>query len=197
MRGAASTAAYGSAVSRRFARARLFARDRRGATAVEFAMVAAPFMALVFGIFELGMMFLVSTTMESAAQAEARTLRTGQFQSAGGDAASYKSAICSSLAWLTSDCGGNLYVDVRTFPAFAQVTAPWPVTNGQIDPSKLVFQTTSACSIVLARAFYNWTLLAPGLSGVAHMNNNKVLLLASAAFRNEPFNGATCPPPPP
>ena len=31
-----------------------FARARRGATAVEFAMVAVPFLALVFGIFELG-----------------------------------------------------------------------------------------------------------------------------------------------
>ncbi|MEI9891608.1 MAG: hypothetical protein WDN45_14980 [Caulobacteraceae bacterium] len=81
---------------------------------------------------------------------------------------------------------------MRTFPAFGQVTAPWPVTNGQIDPGKLTFQATSACSIVLARAFYNWTLLAPDLSGIAHMNGNKVLLSAAASFRNEPFNGQTC-----
>jgi Flp pilus assembly protein TadG len=186
MPGDALTAAYGSAFLRRFARA------RRGATAVEFAMVAAPFMALVFGIFELGMMFLVSTTMESSAQEEARTLRTGQFQSAGGTAASYKSAICGSLGWLTSDCNANLYVDVRTFPTFAQATAPWPVTNGVIDPSKLTFQTTSSCQIVLARAFYNWTLLAPDLSGVAHLSGNKVLLSAATSFRTEPFNGLAC-----
>ena len=192
MPGADLTAAYGSAFLRRFARARLFARDRRGATAVEFAMVAAPFMALVFGIFELGMMFLVSTTMESSAQEEARTLRTGQFQAAGGAAASYKSAICGSLGWLTTDCNANLYVDVRTFPTFAAVSAPWPVTNGAIDPAKLTFQTTSACQIVLARAFYNWTLLAPDLSGVAHLSGNKVLLSAAASFRTEPYSGLAC-----
>ena len=169
-----------------------FAGARRGATAVEFALVAVPFLALVFAIFDLGMMFLVSTTMESSAQDQARTLRTGQFQTSGGTAASYKSAICANLGWLTSDCNANLYVDVRTFPAFGQVAGPWPVTNGAIDPSKLTFQATSACSIVLARAFYNWTLIAPDLSGVAHMNGNKVLLSAAASFRNEPFNGQTC-----
>ena len=169
-----------------------FAAAQRGATAVEFAMVAAPFLAMVFAIFELGMMFLVSTTLESAAQAEARTLRTGQFQSAAGTAASYKTAICDSLGWLTTDCKANLYVDVRAFPTFGQVTAPWPVTEGVIDPNKLTFQATSACTIVLARAFYNWTLLAPDLSGIAHLSGNKVLLSAVASFRNEPFNGQTC-----
>jgi Flp pilus assembly protein TadG len=169
-----------------------FARARRGATAVEFAMVAGPFLALVFGIFELGMMFLVSTTLESSAQELSRTVRTGQFQSDGGTAASYKSSICGRLGWLTADCNANLYVDVRTFPTFSEVAAPWPVTNGVIDPGKLTFQTVSACQIVLARAFYNWTLLAPDLSGIAHMAGNKVLLSASAAFRTEPFNGQTC-----
>ncbi len=34
--------------------------------------------------------------------------------------------------------------------------------------------------------------IAPDLSGVAHMNGNKVLLSAAASFRNEPFNGQTC-----
>lgn len=169
-----------------------FARARRGATAVEFAMVAGPFLALVFGLFELGMMFLVSSTLESSAQREARTVRTGQFQTAGGSAASFKNDICGHLGWLTADCNANLYVDVRTFPTFAQVNGPWPVTNGVLDPAQLTFQATSACQIVLARAFYNWTLLAPDLSGVAHMAGNKVLLSAAFAFRNEPFNGQTC-----
>ena len=169
-----------------------FSGARTGAVAAEFAMIAVPFMALVFGILELGMMFLVATTLESSAQTEARTLRTGQFQSASSTAASYKDAICSNLGWLAADCAANVYVDVRSFSTFGQVAAPWPVTNGAIDPAKLTFQATSACSIVVARAFYNWTLFAPDFSGIAHMNNNKVLLSAVSSFRNEPFNGQAC-----
>ena len=171
---------------------RRFARARQGATAVEFAMIALPFLALVFATLELGMMFLVSTTMESSAQQAARTLRTGQFQAAGLSAADYKNSICNNLGWLAADCQANLYVDVRTFPSFAAVAAPLPIANGAVDPSQINFGPGVACSIVLARAFYNWTLLAPDLSGVAHMNGNKVLLTAATAFRNEPYSGQTC-----
>jgi Flp pilus assembly protein TadG len=170
-----------------------FIRARSGATAVEFAMVALPFLGLIFSTLELGMMFLVSTTLESSAQQAARTLRTGQFQSGGGTAATYKKAVCDGLGWLQSDCQVNVYVDVRTFPTFAAVTGPTPVTNGKIDPAKTQFQAGAACSIVLARAFYNWTLLAPDLSGIAHLSGNKVLLTAASSFRNEPFSGQNCP----
>jgi hypothetical protein len=83
-------------------------------------------------------------------------------------------------------------VDVRTFPTFAAVNGPLPLTNGAFDPSKVSFQSTGACAIVLARAFYNWTLVAPDLSDVPHMAGGKVLLTAATAFRNEPFAGQTC-----
>ena len=171
---------------------RRFVRARQGATAVEFAMVIMPFLSLVFATFELGMMFLVDTTLESSAQEAARTLRTGQFQAAGLTAADYKNTICANLGWLADDCQANLYVDVRTFPTFAAVTAPVPITGGAVDPAQMNFTTGAACSIVLARAFYNWALLAPSLSGVAHMSGNRVLLTAAAAFRNEPYSGQTC-----
>ena len=160
--------------------------------AVEFAMVILPFLGLLFATVELGMMFLVSTTMESSAQSAARTLRTGQFQSAGQSQADYKNSICNNLGWLAADCQANLYVDVKTFPNFAAVTSSDPVTGGAVDPTKLAFTPGAACSIVLARAFYNWTLLVPSLSGVSHMSGNKVLLTAATAFRNEPYSGQTC-----
>jgi Flp pilus assembly protein TadG len=171
---------------------RRFGRARGGATAVEFAMVALPFLALMFATVELGMMFLVSTTLETSAQNAARTIRTGQFQSGAGTAAAYKDAICNGMGWLGADCQANLYVDVRTFNSFGAVNAPPPIANGAINPASMTFQAGAACSIVLARAFYNWTLLAPDLSGVAHMNGNKVLLTAAGAFRNEPFSGQVC-----
>jgi Flp pilus assembly protein TadG len=172
---------------------RRFGRARDGAMAVEFAMVALPFLALIFATVELGMMFLVSTTLESSAQQAARTIRTGQFQSGAGTAAAYKAAVCNGMGWLGADCQANLYVDVRTFNSFGAVNGPSPIVNGAINPASMSFQAGAACSIVLARAFYNWTLLAPDLSGLAHMRGNKVLLTAAAAFRNEPFSGQVCP----
>ena len=41
-----------------------YAKDRRGLAAVEFAMVAAPFFLLIFGLLEICVLFVVSTIME-------------------------------------------------------------------------------------------------------------------------------------
>jgi Flp pilus assembly protein TadG len=169
---------------------RRFGRARDGATAVEFAMIVMPFLGLVFATLELGMMFLVSTTMESSAQSAARTIRTGQFQSGAATAAAYKTAVCNGMGWLGADCQANLLTDVRTFNTFNAVSTAPPIRTA----ADVVFQPGQACSIILARATYNWTLLAPGLSGVTYTGAGKVKLQAAAAFRNEPFSGQICPP---
>ena len=69
-----------------------FAKTRRGSAAVEFAMVALPFLALIFGILELSMIYLVSTTLENATADTARKIRTGELQTAGGATASPRGA---------------------------------------------------------------------------------------------------------
>ena len=53
---------------------RRFAKAQRGATAVEFAIVVVPFMILLFGTMELGMVFLVSTTLQNATDNAARQI---------------------------------------------------------------------------------------------------------------------------
>jgi Flp pilus assembly protein TadG len=65
------------------ARAARFARDRKGATAVEFAFVAAPFFLLVFAILEIALIFFASAIIEEAVADAARDIRTGELQSSG------------------------------------------------------------------------------------------------------------------
>ena len=49
-----------------------FAAARRGTTAIEFAIIALPFCVMLFGIIELGMVFLVSVTLQNATDNAAR-----------------------------------------------------------------------------------------------------------------------------
>lgn len=165
-----------------------FAGARSGSAAVEFAFVALPFLALLFAVLELGMVFLVSTTLQNAADAAGRKIRTGELQAAGGTAATFKAAICADMSWLGSDCATNLTVDVRTFTTFAAVTASDPVTDGAIDPTKTTFQPGNAEDIVLVRAYYSWTLFTPLLnSGLKSLSNGKRLISTTVTFRNEPW----------
>ncbi len=52
------------------------------------ALIATPFFLLLFGIVELGMIFLVASSLENATAEAARTIRTGEMQTAGGATAS-------------------------------------------------------------------------------------------------------------
>jgi len=167
-------------------------KGRSGSAAVEFAMVALPFLALIMGILEISMIYLVSTTLENATSDVARQIRTGQLQTTGGaTAATFTASICSELSWLGSSCASKLYVDVRTFSTFANVTQPSPVNNGAVDPTALQFQLGAAGDIVLVRAFYQWTLFTPVLDGMAAtLNGGSTLITATAAFKNEPYAAA-------
>lgn len=182
---------------------RLFRRwlhDQRGGEAIEMAIVGAPFVALLFGLLELGLVFMVSTTLETAADEASRQIRTGQVQTNGGNAATIKTAICDEMSWLGSNCATNLNLDVRTFTSFAaQGSPPNPVASGTVNPAKFCWDPGGAGSVVLVRAYYTWTIVLPVLNvGLINAGGNKRLINAAISFRNEPYNNnavtpVTCP----
>lgn len=166
-----------------------FRADQDGATAVEFAIIAVPFLALIFGILELGMVFMVSTTLENATETVARQIRTGQFQTSGSNnVTAFKSAVCDEMSWLSSDCTSKLYVNVRTFPKFADVTLTPPATEEELKTEP--FTTGGPEDIVVVRTYYEWSLITPllnqGLQTIA--GSSKRLISSTATFRNEPYN---------
>lgn len=169
-------------------------KDVRGGEAIEMAIVGAPFIALLFALFELGLVFMVSTTLENATDETARKIRTGELQTSGGNATTMKAAICAEMAWLAGTCTSKLNLDVRTFTSFAgQTTPPNPVANGVVTPAKFCWDPGGAGSIVLVRAYYTWKLFLPvlndGLKTVGAGDNR--LISASTSFRNEPYSQAT------
>lgn len=177
-----------------------FLRAREGATAVEFAFVAAPFMALLFGIIELGGIFLASTTLEIATDRAARQIRTGEFQTGGGVSKdSFKTLVCSGMSWLQSPCATNLYIDVRTFDSFQDLAAAQQMDGANFDPNATCWATGSPTDIVLVRTYYRWKLFTPLLSTVmVNIPGTDTRLLSTVStFRNEPYSddaatGAAC-----
>lgn len=169
-------------------------KDVRGGEAIEMALVWGPFVALLFALFELGLVFMVSTTLENATEEAARRIRTGELQTSGGNAATMKSAICAEMAWLAGSCTSKLNLDVRTFTSFAnQTTPPDPVAGGAVTPANFCWDPGGAGSIVLVRAYYTWALVLPvlnaGLKTVGAGNNR--LISSATSFRNEPYTPAT------
>ncbi|WP_374575443.1 TadE/TadG family type IV pilus assembly protein [Phenylobacterium sp.] len=178
---------------------RRFARARRGATAVEFALVALPFVMLLFGIMELAAVFLASATLDLATDRAARLIRTGEFQTSGATSKSaFKSEVCSRMSWLSGACNSNLIVDVQTFANFTDAANAGQPTADQFKNNTTCFTTGTAGDIVLVRAYYTWTLTTPLLDGALdNTGDGKRRIMAIATFRNEPYSsdipvGAAC-----
>src|SRR5436190_18846955 len=91
-----------------------FMRREDGAAAVEFALVAAPFLALMFAIMETALVFFAGQTLETAVADSARLILTGQAQTQSFTAAQFKNAVCGKVGGLF-DCQGGLQIDVHTY----------------------------------------------------------------------------------
>src|SRR5690349_18973630 len=77
--------------------ARRFIRKKDGSAAVEFGMVAAPFLLLVFAIMETAIVFFAGQALETAVADSARLIMTGQAQSQGFDQSAFKNQVCARV----------------------------------------------------------------------------------------------------
>ena len=173
---------------------RRFARGEDGMAAVEFGIVAVPFFALMFAIIETAMIFFANQILETAVADTARLILTGQAQSASYSQSDFKNQVCARIYGMF-DCAANMQIDVQTYPTFAAITNPKPIdANGNLVTSGFGYSPGTACSIVVVRLMYPWPVFVSlySFNKMADMAGNKKLLMATAAFRNEPFGSASC-----
>lgn len=173
---------------------RRFTKGEDGVAAVEFGMVAAPFLALMFAIMETSLVFFASQTLETAVADSARLIMTGQAQSSGFTQQQFKDAVCAKILGLF-DCAGGLVIDVKAYTAaegFAAASTAKP-TAADLQANNFGYAPGAACSIVVVRLMYQWPVYMSMLGfNLADLAGNKRLLMATAAFRNEPFGSSSC-----
>ena len=162
--------------------------NRRGATAVEFALVSVPFFFLIFGLMEVCLIFIMASVLEHALGEASRKIRTGQAQDKAFTKVEFRNEVCSKFYNLL-ECDDRLYIDVRSLDKFSTADLTTPIGgDGEIDDSDFKYDPGSANDIVAVRVLYEWKLMTPWISTpLANLPNNRHLLQANAVFRNEPF----------
>lgn len=164
---------------------RRFGRNRRGSTAVEFALVAPVFFGLLFAILETGIIFFADQYLETLTQDGARMILTGQAQNGNYTQAQFKTYICSQVSALFT-CG-NIYVNVQSFTSFQTLTAGCPISNGTF-VNNMQYNPGGPGSVVIVQLFYQWPQIVTGLGyNITNLNGGYRLLCATAAFKNEPY----------
>jgi Flp pilus assembly protein TadG len=174
---------------------RRFRRNRRGSAAVEFALVAPVFFALLFAIIETALMFFAGQVLETGVQDSGRLLYTHQIQDAGltqaQQEAKFKQDLCDRVSALFA-C--PIDVDVRFYLPGTTITITDPIdAAGNYVGTGFVFQLppNGSPATVVVRGFYQWPLIVTGLGyNIANIgrgtNNSKRLLAATTAFHVEP-----------
>jgi Flp pilus assembly protein TadG len=171
--------------------ARRFTHNRRGATAVEFALIAPVFFALVFAIIETSLVFFAGQILEIGTQDTARLLYTNQAQGTMTQS-QFQQSLCSQVSVLLS-CSG-VYVDVKAYSSFTAITAADladPIDASGNFVNNFAYQSSNPGDTVVVRAFYQWPLFVTGLGyNIANIgrgtSSSYKLLTATAAFRVEP-----------
>jgi len=169
-----------------------------GATAIEFAIVVLPFVALLLANIETAVMMFTSSVVQGGITQAARLVRTGQVTSPTTGScpgnnlpatipAAFSNAVCNSLAGQVA-CA-NLTYDVRSYASFNAANTVWtPVWDNQGNPTNNCFDTGGTSGIVAIRVAYNYSFITPGLSQIlGSAANNKVGFIYTVILQNEPF----------
>ena len=185
-----------------------FLGNRQGVTAIEFGIISAPLLGLIFAIFQSAMAFLMQQGLRAALDNAARQVLTGQAQNNSGitDGASFRDTLICGKSLLPSfmTCS-QIVVDLRTYTSFSSMSAA-NVNSSFLnsDGSGAQYNSGNPCDIMIVRAAYPMQSFLPlitwgsayqmvqNVSGLRAYKGSMVQMLSAAAvFRNEPFVSAS------
>src|SRR5579863_7342971 len=165
-----------------------FCVARQGTTAVEFALVAPAFLALLFAIIETTLFLFAQATLQNAAVQAGRLFMTGQAQTAGTTQTQFATQVCPMLSALFT-CG-NLQINVSTYSSFsgANTAAPSlydssgkPITTGTFSPG-------TPGQVMVVQIAYPWKIIGIPLGSVlSNTGYGTAEIMGVTAFRVEPY----------
>lgn len=189
---------------------RLF-RSSEGATAIEFAILALPFMVIVFATFETFIAFTGEQLIANAVDVMARKVRTGQItynmsRTTDMTETQFRKAFCDQISVMVTcsaaeiSAPSKLYIDLQQVNSFAAIPTSIPLisTNGgkghDLDPSGFKYAPGGAGKINMFRVYYRWPittdLVRPYVSNIQRegaSSGSEFLIVATTAFQNENY----------
>lgn len=166
-----------------------FLKDTNGANAVEFAIIAAPFLALSVGIIQTFLVFFGQQLLEQVVQQSGRLIMTGQVQTAGMSQTQFANAVCSQVR-IIFNCN-NLMINVTSSSDWTTASTATPTLTfdaaGNVN-NTWTFSPGSPGDVVVLEVMYQWPVFMGPLGfNLANLANGNRLIMASAAFQNEPY----------
>ncbi|AIQ88104.1 MULTISPECIES: TadE/TadG family type IV pilus assembly protein [Methylobacterium] len=185
------------------AQAARFVRARGGATAVEFALVALPFFALIGACLENGIVFWEQEILQQAVSDAGRQIYTGSFQTANTgttDPATlmsrFRTAICTQsngTPRVTIFNCANVRVSVTQASSYAAANPVSPVATNASGASDWnasfpSYSCAGASAIVIVQAAVDVPIFFPLLGAATpSLPNRRRVIQAATVFKVEPY----------
>ncbi|WEZ84859.1 pilus assembly protein [Rhizobium sp. 32-5/1] len=178
--------------------------EKNGTSAIEFSILALPFLIIVFASLETFAAFTGEQLLANATDTMARKVRTGEITFGQGSAATNKSPeefrklFCDEISIMLKCDAEKLYLDVRSFADFSKIPTTIPrkgsATNGDLDTTGFAFSPGGPTTVNIVRAYYRWSVTADlvrpyvtNLRPAGSSMPSDYLMVATAAFRNENY----------
>jgi len=162
---------------------------RSGATAVEFALIAPIFIAVLIAILEVAFFLIVQQTLQTAATTAGRLIMTGQAQNSAMTQSQFAAAVCPMVTALIN-CN-NLMINVQSYSSFIGASASAPTltynAQGQVT-NNWSYNPGVPGNVTVVQLIYQ----APVVNGplgftLANLTNGTALMMGVTAFRVEPY----------
>ena len=121
-----------------------FRRSQRGATAVEFALVAPAFLATLIAVLQTCVFVFAQQTLQNAAVQAGRQIMTGQVQNGNVSQSQFLSSICPMVRPLFN-CN-SLMVDVQAYTSFSGADISTSVLTVTVSQVKIAAADTATVS---------------------------------------------------
>ncbi len=177
--------------TRRYSTWRRFKKSDDGTAAIEFAVLAIPFLIICFGILETSFSYFAHRTLDASVNTIARKIRLGIINNSsytGDPTAAFKNELCGLSTMMLFDCG-KLVVDVKTIQNFEPPKNPEYDENGNLKVENFSFQPGGGGTINIVSVYYDWPdIVNWSAFGFDKGQGKKHLMRSVTAFMNESFN---------
>lgn len=162
-------------------------RNEEASTAIEFSLLALPYVLLTVGIIELAITYTTASLLEGATGSAARMIRTGQLQQSGGDPEeTFRTALCDYASVLIN-CD-DIAIEVLTLDSFADFSDLAPVFDADGNMVPQGFDPGESSDRVLIRAAYNYPMMTPFVGPLLAGADNRILFLSTIVLQAEPYD---------
>jgi Flp pilus assembly protein TadG len=179
----------------RLGNVRRLRRDDEGTTAIEFALVATPFLMFVFALIGCSAYFFTVSSIEKGMDQASRLLRTGEAAAEKLTVAQFRQLICDGAGtWINCN---KLQIVAQQSGSWANDPAnpPYSCTVNSKTPSEIMkdadpiaLYTGGASQIVIVTTCYKWELpeKLPFLK-LGNSPDGSMMMQTATAFQSEPW----------